>query len=203
MRKTERSDDITAPVWPGALQFHTGGITKFRGAMETGKTRAMILLLNYLLRYQGFTGDRVFCNSWLWVPGSHWLRNSELRKVLRRAFNTETGSGRWNHCIFIIMDADDVYSHIEQADKECYQDIKKASQAYKRNIHLFYEVHEGLGVPKYMRDKTEVSILPKPDEYTDSMELFVADGHYKENYIIPIQGVSWTHDKYRRFDENY
>lgn len=201
--KTELSNKIETPVWKGPLRFHTGGITKFRGPMECGKTRTMIALLFGLIRQQGFQGNRVFSNCWLDVPGSHWLRNDELRKVLRRAFNTETGEGRWNKCIFLLMDADDIYSHITQADRECYLDIKKASQAYKRNIHLFYEVHEGLGVPKYLRDKTEVSVRSKAFEHQDRVEAYVADGHYGVNYMLPISNISWTHNKYRRFDPNY
>jgi len=101
------------------------------------------------------------------------------------------------------MDADDIYSHVTQADKECFQDIKKASQAYKRNIFLFYEIHEGLSVPKYLRDKTEISIRPLPNEREDRIDLYVADGHYGKNYRIPIDGISAVNSKYRRFDENY
>jgi hypothetical protein len=203
MFRTELAKDIITPVWTGPLHFHTGGITKIWGPMETSKTRTMIALLLYLLRYQRFENSRVFSNTWLDIPGSHWLRNDELRKVLRRAFNTETGGGRWNRCIFLIMDADDIYSHVVQADKECYQDIKKASQAYKRNIHLFYEVHEGLSVPKYLRDKTEISIRPVPNEREDRVMLYVADGHYDKNYCIPIERLSTVNRLYRRFDENY
>ena len=203
MTDTELSQNIKTPVWKGALQFHTGGITKFWGPMESSKTRAMIALLIYLLKYQNFENSRVFANCWLDLPGSHWLRIDELRKVLRRAFNTESGGGRWNKCIFLIMDADDIYSHITQVDKECFQDLKKASQAFKRNIHLFYECHEGLSVPKYLRDKTEMSIRPVPDKVNDRIELFVADGHYCKNYKIPIDSISCVNSMYRRFDENY
>lgn len=201
--ETELSDRIITPVWKGELKFHTGGITKFRGPMETSKTRSMIALLFYLIENQDFQSNRVFSNSWIDLPGSHWLRNDELRKVLRRAFNTETGGGGWNRCIFLIMDADDLYSHITQADRECYQDLKKASQAFKRNIHVFYEVHEGLSVPKYLRDKTEISVRPVPHAKEDRVDLYVADGHYGKNYIIPINGISWVNDKYLRFKENY
>lgn len=201
--KTELSQNIDAPVWKGRLRFHTGGITKFWGPMECSKTRAMIALTVYLLKYQNFECNRIFSNCWLQLPGSHWLRNDELRKILRRAFNTETGGGKWNKCIFLLMDADDIYSHITQADKECYQDIKKASQAYKRNIHLFYECHEGLGVPKYLRDKTEMSIRPMPNKQQDKLQLYVADGHYGVNYKIPIDNISSVNGMYRRFDENY
>lgn len=203
MRKTELSANIPAPVWKGALQFHTGGVTRFYGPMESGKTRVMIALILYLVEYEHFPGNRIFCNTWLDIPGAHWLRNAEMRKVLRRALNTETGAGRWNRCIFAIMDADDVYSHIDQADKECYTDIKKASQAYKRNIHLFYEVHDGLGVPKYLRDKTEVSMYPVPNERDDSVTVYVADAHYNVNYQFTIGRISSMHGRYRRFDENY
>lgn len=203
MTDTELAQDIVTPVWKGPLRFHTGGITKFWGPMETSKTRAMIALLVYLLQYQDFENSRVFANCWLDLPGSHWLRNDELRQVLRRAFNTESGAGRWNKCIFLLMDADDIYSHITQVDKECFQDLKKASQAYKRNIHLFYECHEGLSVPKYLRDKTEMSIRPVPNEALDRIELYVADGHYGKNYKIPIENISCVNKMYRRFDENY
>lgn len=201
--ETELANNIKTPVWKGPLLFHTGGITKFWGPMECSKTRAMIALLFYLIEYQKFENTRVFSNCWIDMPGSHWLRNDELRKILRRAFNTETGAGKWSKCIFLIMDADDIYSHITQVDKECYQDLKKASQAYKRNIHLFYEVHEGLSVPKYMRDKTEISIRPVPHESLDNIDLFFADGHYNKNYKITIENISSVNAKYRRFDENY
>lgn len=201
--KTELSSEIVTPVWTGTLRFHTGGIVKFRGVMESSKTRAMIAILFNLIETQQFENSRVFSNCWIDLPGSHWMRNDELRRVLRRAFNTETGGGRWNRCIFLMMDADDVYSHVTQADKECYLDIKKASQAFKRNIYLLYEVHEGLSVPKYLRDKTEISIRPVPDEKRDHVDLMVADGHYGVNYCIPVDNISAINSKYRRFDENY
>lgn len=203
MQRTEFSSNIPAPVFKGHLRFHTGGVTKFRGPMECSKTRTMIAMLYYLIKNQGFRNTNVFSNCWLALPGSHWLRNNEMRKVLRRAFNTETGGGKWNKCIFLLMDADDIYSHIDQADKECFSDIKKASQAYKRNIHLFYEVHEGLGVPKYLRDKTEISVRPFANEKTDEVVLYVADGHYDKNYTVTIGNISWVNNRYRRFDENY
>ena len=169
--------------------------------MESGKTRAMIATLYELVNKQGFPPDRVYANCWLALRGSHWLRNDELRKVLRRAFNTETGGGRWNKCIFMIMEADDLYSHITQSDKECFFDIRKASQAYKRNQYLLYEVHEGAGVPKYMRDKTEISIKPFPNEYLDRLDLLVCDGHYDKTYMLPVTGISSVNKLYRRFDE--
>lgn len=197
------ASDIKTPVFNGPLRFHTGGIVKFWGPMECNKTRSMIALLQGIMRQQRFSGANVFSNCWLNIPGSHWLRNDEMRKVLRRAFNTETGAGRWAKCIFLIMDADDVYSHVDQANKECYEDIKKASQAYKRNMYLLYEIHDGLGVPKYLRDKTEVSIRPKPDEKNDHVDLYVADGHYGINYILPVDRMSRVNGMYRRFDDNF
>lgn len=203
MQGLELASQIETPVWDKPLKFHTGGVVKFWGPMECSKTRSMIALLQYLVEVQGFRGDMVFSNTWIDVPGMHWLRNDELRQLLRRAFNTETGRGRWNKCVFLLMDADDIYSHVTQADMECYRDIKKASQAYKRNMYLFYEIHEGLGVPKYLRDKTEISIRPVPNLKQDKVMLYVADGHYGVNYTIPVDNISAVNGKYRRFDENY
>lgn len=199
----ELSKKIAAPVWAAALKFHTGGVIKFWGPMECGKTRAMIAIGFYLIEYEGFRGNRVFSNCWINIPGVHQVENEELRKLLRRAFNTEVGGGRWNKCIFIISEADDVYSHITQADKECYFDLKKVSQAYKRNNYVLYEVHEGLSIPKYLRDKTEVSIRPVTHEKEDRVDLIVADGHFGRNYTVPINGISAINSQYRRFQEIY
>jgi hypothetical protein len=202
-RKSEYSNEIETPVFTGNLRFHTGGIIKFRGAMESGKTRGMFACLFQVIKTQNFDPKNVFCNCWVDLPGAHWLRNDELRKVIRRAFNTEFGGGRWAKCIFLVMDADDLYSHITQSDKECYEDIKRASQAYKRNMYLFYEIHDGLGVPKYLRDKTEVSIAPRADEPNDRLDLYVADRHYNQRYILPIEHISRINARYRRFDDNF
>lgn len=200
---TVKSAEIKTPVWRAPLAFHEGGIIRFQGPMESSKTRAMLAVLFQLLNHHGYDGSRVFANCWLEVPGSRWLRNEELRQVLRRAFNTETGGGRWNKCIFMVMEADDVWSHITQTDKECFFDLKKASQSYKRNMYLMYEVHEGLSVPKYLRDKTEISVRPVPDEKENHLDMIVCNGHYDTLTVVPIDNISWVNDKYRRFDELY
>ena len=163
----------------------------------------MIATLFELVNSQGFPADRVFANCWLDLPGSHWLRNDELRKILRRAFNTEVGAGQWSKCIFLIMECDDVYSHITQADKECFEDIRRVSQSYKRNQYLMYEVHEGRGVPKYLRDKTEISVRPYPIGKHDRLDCLVCDGHYDKVYMQQIHGISAVNSKYHRFSELY
>lgn len=196
----ENSEMIPTPVWETPLSFHEGGVYKFYGPMECSKTRAMIATILYLVQYRGYLNNRVFANCWLDLPGSHWLTNDELKKVLRRAFNTEVGQGRWDRCIFAIMEADDLYSHITQADRECYYDLRKASQSMKRNIHLLYEVHEGRGVPKYMRDKTEISIRPVAYLREDRLDLYVCNGQYSRMLVIPVTDISLVNNRYRRFD---
>ena len=42
-------------------------------------------------------------------------------------------------------------------------------------MHLFYEIHEGLSVPKYLRDKTEISIRPVPYDKENRVDWMVAD----------------------------
>ena len=195
--------DIVTPVWKRPLSFHEGGVAKFWGPMECSKTRAMIAVMYRLLNTHFYSGDRVFSNCWLDVPGAHWLRNDELKKVLRRAFNTEAGAGRWNKCIFLIMETDDLYSHLTQSDGECFQDLKKASQSLKRNIFLMYEVHEGRGVAKFLRDKTEISIRPLFDEKKDHLDLYVCNGAYDTISIIPVDGISRVNGRYKRFEELY
>ena len=171
--------------------------------MECGKTRVMIATLYELIKKQRFTPSRIFANCWLDIPGSHWLRNDELKKVLRRAFNTEIGEGRWNMAIFLIMEADDLYSHITQSDKQCFEDIKTASQAYKRNQYLLYEVHEGFGVPKYLRDKTEISCRPYPNEPENLAECIICDGHFGVKYSQKVTNLSAINGRYHRFSELY
>lgn len=196
----EVSADIDTPIWDLPLDFQEGGVYKFWGPMECSKTRAMIATILNLVYRHYYLGNRIFANCWLDIPGAHWLSNDELKKLLRRAFNTEIGQGRWAKCIFAIMEADDLYSHITQADKECYKDLKAASQAKKRNQHLIYEVHEGRGVPKYLRDKTEISIRPVPDNRKDSVSLYVCNGQYGRSLVVPIENISRVNGRYRRFD---
>lgn len=157
-----------------------------------------------LVNEANYRGSEIFSNCWLDIPGAHWLSNDEIKKVLRRAFNTEAGEGRWNHTIFMIMEADDLYSHIVQSDKECYKDILKASQTSKRNQYLMYEIHDGLGVPKYLRDKTEISIKPlNLDEKTDCLHYLICNGAYEINLADWVKPISWINNKYHRFEELY
>jgi len=200
LHAVERSEDIITPMWSNRLSFHEGGVYKFWGPMECSKTRAMIATIINLVEHRHYFGNRVFANCWLDIPGSHWLSNYELKKVLRRAFNTEVGAGRWNKCIFAIMEADDLYSHITQSDKECFQDLLKASQSMKRNQHLLYEVHEGRAVPKFMRDKTEISVRPVADDRHDKLYLYVCNGQYNRTLIVPVENISSVNGRYRRFD---
>jgi len=200
-RPVELSSDILTPVYSQQLSFIAGGVIKYRGPMRSGKTRIMIAHNFQLVERLGYRGSDIFANCWLDIPGSHWLSNDELKKVLKRAFNTEAGAGRWNHKIFDVMEADDLYSHITQSDKQCYNDLQKASQACKRNQYLFYEVHDGLGVPKFMRDKTEISIKPLYlDAQGDCLHFLICNGAYEANYTDSVKPISWVNDKYRRFD---
>ena len=99
------------------------------------------------------------------------------------------------------MEADDLYSHIEQSDKRCYQDIKTASQACKRNQYLMYEMHDGLGVPKFMRDKTEISIKPLFIDKNDRLHYLICNGAYEANYLDNVGPISLVNNMYHRFDE--
>jgi hypothetical protein len=201
-RPVETSDDIPTPVWTEPLSFIAGGVIKYRGPMKSGKTRLMIAKTFQFIDTMGYRGEDIFANCWIDIPGAHWLSNDELKKVLKRAFNTEAGNGRWNHKIFNVMEADDLYSHITQSDKKCYEDLQKASQACKRNQYLQYEIHDGLGVPKFLRDKTEISIKPLAlDEQEDKLSFLICNGAYEVNLVDWVRPISWVNDKYRRFDE--
>lgn len=196
-----RACDVVTPVYRNQLSFAAGGVVKFRGPMKCGKTRLMISK-TYQLLDCGYHGNEVYANCWLDIPGAHWLSNDEWRTLIRRAFNTEAGAGRWNHTIWLGMETDDIWSHIKQSDQMCFEDIRKASQVCKRNQYLFYEMHDGLGVPKYLRDKTEISVKPlRVDGATDTLHYLVCNGAYEVNYTDWVSPISWVNDKYRRFDE--
>ena len=197
----ETSEDIRTPVWRHQLSFLAGGVCKFRGPMKSGKTRIMMAYAFNLIKTMGYRGNQVFANCWLDIPGAHHLSNDELKAVLHRAFNSEIGEGRWNHCMFLIMEADDLYSHIKQMDKQCFEDIKTASQSCKRNQYLLYEVHDGLGVPKYLRDKTEQSIKPLFIDKNGDMHFLLCNGSLQQSYTNTVIDIARMNNKYHRFDE--
>lgn len=199
---TETSADIVTPVYDSQLAFHEGAVIKFWQYMEKSKTRCMIAYMYYLLEKRGYKGHEVYANCWLDVPGAHWLSNEEFRKVCRRAFNTEATRGRFAHSIFLAMDADEIWSYVVQADKECYNDLKKLPKCMKRNMYFLYEIHEGKGVPKYLRAMTEISGKPFPDENSDHVDLVVCNGHHGNNYIVPIDYISRVNKRYNRFGDD-
>jgi hypothetical protein len=201
-RPVQLSNQIVTPVWTRPLSFIAGGVLKYRGPMKSGKTRIMIAHIFQLVMNLRYRGDQIFANFWIDIPGAHWLSNDELKKLLRRAFNTQCGEGRWNHCIFALSEADDLYSHITQSDTQCFQDIQRASQACKRNQYLLYEIHDGLGVPKFMRDKTEISIKPLYlEEKMDCLHFLICNGSYESILVDEVRPISWVNNKYHRFDE--
>lgn len=198
----ETSLEIKTPVIKRPPRFHEGGVVKLWGPMECGKTKMMIALVLRLLK-RGYIGSDIYCNCWLNIPGSHMLRNDELKKVLRRALNTEIGEGRWNGKIFLIMEADGLYSHLTQTDKECFQDFRFASQCLKRNIWIFWETHDGKGVPKYLRDKTEISVRTAHIEQLDCINYVIVNGPYDYVGVSSVRQASAVNGMYRRFQELY
>lgn len=199
---TEKSADIITPVYDDELGFDEGAVIKFWQYMQKSKTRSMIAFLFYLLEKRGYTGDEVYANCWLDVPGAHWLSNEEFRAVCRRAFHTEATRGQFSHTIFLAMDADEIWSYVVQADKECYNDLKKLPKCMKRNMYFLYEIHEGKGVPKYLRAMTELSCKPHPNNARDMVDLAVCNGHHGVNYTVPIEHISRVNGKYDRFGDD-
>jgi hypothetical protein len=193
--------NIKTPVYLGEMSFEEGNVYCFEAYQKKSKTRSMIAWAQDLIENHGYAGYEVYANAWLAIPGSHWLSDDEFKKLLHRAFNTEVGKRQWCHTIWLLFDADDVYSHVTQADKVCYEDTKALYKCSKRNIYFLIEKHEGRGVPKNLRDKTEVSIEPYPDEDNDSVDLLISDGDVGKIYVRTIENISAANDLYHRFDE--
>lgn len=201
-RDMKRSIDIETPG-PLPLFFRNGGVAEFTGVMECGKTIAQILTVCELVEVYGFPPNRIFSNIWIDIPGVNHLTNTELKKVLRRAFGKDSKElGLFTWCIFVIGEADSLYSHLDSTSKfrnEGADDIWNLSQAYRFNCHVLIEYHEGLGVLKFMRDKTEVGIEPSYNESTDELIETIYNGHYDIILERTIGDASWVFDKYKRF----
>jgi len=206
--RTLTSKDIITPIYRRRMEFHQGGVFKMRGYMESRKSSVMIAYAKHLIDHCGYHGFEVFANAWLSIAGSHWLDNAEFLKLCIRAFadqknGGEVGGGRFNHTIWLAFEADDLWTYVDQADKQCATQLRKLAQNYKRNIHFCYEMHEGKGVPAFLRQKTEISIKPRPDDPRDGVDLLVSNGHYGYNCLVPIERISVVNKMYRRFDELY
>jgi hypothetical protein len=178
-------------------KFETGGVVKWRGVMESGKTIGMMATYKQL-RLDGFKACNAYGNMWLNDPGFHYCTNEELRAVVRKAFNTEIG--QWRQIVILMMEADSVYSHKDYSEKELTEDLRGFSQAMKLNNWFIYEMHEGAGVLKLLRDKTEISIKPTYYRDQDVMHLSIINGHYNQLFENWIYQPSRLHGSYLRFD---
>jgi hypothetical protein len=166
--------------------------------MESGKTISMMGLVRYLVEERNFRGDHIFGNFWFDEPGYHGLLNDDLCRLMRRIFNTEVG--KWRKIIILIMEADSLYSHKDSGDKEAFEDLKGLSQAMKLNTWVIYEMHEGLGVNKYLRDKTEISIKPTMYRKENMIRWDIINGHYNQLYVNWLYQIDELYGRYRRFD---
>jgi hypothetical protein len=196
------SRKIETPV-PLPLFFKNGGVTEFTGVMECGKTVDQIITVCQLVEEYDFPRDRIFSNIWLDIPGTHFMSNKELKKVIRRAFGKDSKElGMFTRCIFVIGEADSLYSHRESVGNignDGSEDFWNLSQAYRFNCHVLIEYHEGLGVLKLLRDKTEIGIEPEYDEYRDEIHEVIYNGHYDVILERTRGNVSSVFPMYKRF----
>lgn len=198
-KSLEYSRDIPAPG-PIEPRYNTGGVGSITGVMESGKSLALIALIYYLIKFKGYDPTRVFSNCWIDIPGIHHVSNRELKKLLHRAYGKDSPElGQWTGCIFVIMEADSLYSHLDSTDKEGSHDLWNLSQSLRFNNYVLYEYHEGLGVLKFLRDKTELGYEPFYNRATDHMDLVLYNGHHMNYWLIPIDNISYFHNKYKRF----
>jgi hypothetical protein len=200
----KKSVDITAP---GKLHHphqdqDAGGTVAFRGPTGCGKTIVMIARVFHIIESDdNFSGSRVFGNRWIDLAGYNYMCNQELKKLLYRAFSPDSPeSGEWNGCIFLVFECDSLFTHLDSSDKELSRKFLNLSQATCYNTWVMTEYHEGIGVLRIIRDKTEIIVEPTYDKKNDRITQEIFNGQKLSSWDQDLENASSYFDYYKRRD---
>lgn len=210
-----RSDDIACP---GKLFVpeDMGGVVSYNGPQSSGKTIEM--LHKTLVLLEGgwvqifsdklqfiepgtYSPERVFSNRWLDIKGINYMSNDELKDVLYRAYGkTSRELGKWTRCIFLVFEADSLYSHLESIDRKVSEKLLNVSQSMCYGNWLMIEYHEGTGVLALLRQKREIICEPTFYREENIIHNDIYNGQTEQGYQEELRNVSDYFDLYRRHD---
>lgn len=180
-------------------------IARVVGVQGCGKNVCMSVMADFWVRNcpEVYSYDRIYSNYTLAYPGSHYLKNRDMKAQLRRMFakpedGGEMATGKWDNIIVLIDEIDGLYPQWGHGDAEARKDLSGAYQDEKMHVQMYCTTHKPNNFNKILRDASEVICLPELDKYKDILNVKFIDGRYKIIRYLGVHPASAYFGVYRR-----